>query len=71
MANDLAHQINNPLQGLTNILYLASEGRDVQEQQGVQGAGDAKALAQLASGDLNRLSLLVKKLLALPFAKGQ
>jgi nitrogen-specific signal transduction histidine kinase len=25
MANDLAHQINNPLQSLTNILYLASE----------------------------------------------
>ena len=26
MANDLAHKINNPLQALTNQLYLASEG---------------------------------------------
>ena len=27
MANDLAHEINNPLQGLTNILYLAKQRR--------------------------------------------
>ena len=26
MANDLAHKINNPLQSLTNVLYLAAEG---------------------------------------------
>jgi len=71
MANDLAHQINNPLQGLTNILYLASEGRDAQGVQHAQGSGEAKTLAQLASGDLNRLSSLVKKLLELPFSKKQ
>lgn len=28
MANDLAHRINNPLQSLTNTLYLASQGGD-------------------------------------------
>lgn len=57
MANDLAHQINNPLQSLTNILYLASEGNNYK---------DAKAVSQHASGDLEKLRALVKKLLALP-----
>jgi len=57
MANELAHQINNPLQGLTNVLYLAAEG---------QSGSDSRALAKEASQDLSRLSLLVKKLLALP-----
>ena len=57
MANDLAHQINNPLQSLTNVVYLAEQG----------GSGDgAKALAEDLSGDLQRLSGLVKRLLALP-----
>jgi hypothetical protein len=57
MANDLAHKINNPLQGLTNVLYLALEG---------QSGGDARALAQEMAGDLARLSTLVQRLLALP-----
>ncbi|HMH14293.1 MAG TPA: GAF domain-containing protein [Edaphobacter sp.] len=57
MANDLAHQINNPLQSLTNVVYLAAEGPD---------GGDAKSLAQDLSDHLQRLSILVKKLLALP-----
>ena len=57
MANDLAHKINNPLQSLTNILYLAAEGLD---------AKDARALGQEALADLSRLSALVEKLLALP-----
>ncbi|HEY1987157.1 MAG TPA: GAF domain-containing protein [Terracidiphilus sp.] len=56
MANDLAHQINNPLQGLTNLLYLAAEGPDGDE---------ARELARRAFGDLERLSALVRKLLAL------
>jgi hypothetical protein len=60
MANDLAHKINNPLQGLTNVLYLGAEGQD---------GTDAKALALQASGDLERLSSLVKELLALPYRK--
>ena len=57
MANDLAHEINNPLQSLTNILYLAAEGED---------GRDAKVLGRQASGDLQRLSVLVKRLLELP-----
>jgi len=58
MANDLAHQINNPLQSLTNILFLAAEGHHGEE---------AKAVGLQASQDLDRLSALVQSLLALPF----
>jgi transcriptional regulator with GAF, ATPase, and Fis domain len=57
LANELAHQINNPLQSVTNILYLAAEGN---------GAGDAKSLASDLSDHVQRLSMLVNKLLALP-----
>jgi hypothetical protein len=57
MANELAHRINNPLQSLTNIVYLAA---------GVESATNAKALAQELSEPLQRLSDLVGKLLALP-----
>jgi transcriptional regulator with GAF, ATPase, and Fis domain len=57
MANELAHQINNPLQSLTNVVYIAAEGKS---------GNDAKTLGQELSGDLQRLSVLVKKLLALP-----
>jgi hypothetical protein len=57
MANKLAHQINNPLQSLTNVAYLAAEGGS---------GGDAKLLGQRLSGDIQRLSGLVKELLELP-----
>jgi hypothetical protein len=57
MANDLAHKINNPLQSLTNLVYMAAEG--------VQG-GDAKTLANELSEHLQRLTVLVGKLLELP-----
>jgi hypothetical protein len=57
MANELAHQINNPLQSLTNVVYLAAEGRS---------GGDAKALGHELSDDIQKLSGLVGKLLALP-----
>jgi hypothetical protein len=57
MANDLAHKINNPLQSLTNVVYMAG--------QGLSG-GDAKELAEQMSEHLVRLSDVVKKLLALP-----
>jgi hypothetical protein len=60
MANDLAHKINNPLQSLTNVLYLAAEGHNGEE---------ARPLGQMAMTDLDRLSTLVNKLLALPLAK--
>lgn len=56
MANQLAHQINNPLQGLTNRLFLAAEGHHGEE---------ARALGRDALQDLNRLAVLVKRLLAL------
>jgi len=58
MANDLAHKINNPLQSITNVVYLASQHAATPE---------AKALAVELDGDVGRLSGLVKKLLALPF----
>ncbi len=57
MANDLAHQINNPLQSLTNLVFLAAEG---------ESAGDARSLALELSDHIARLSMLVSKLLALP-----
>ena len=57
MAEDLADKINNPLQGLTNVLYLVSQGHHGES---------ARALGQEALGDLQRLSFLVKQLLELP-----
>ena len=61
MANELAHQINNPLQSLTNVLYLAVQG---------YSGTNARTIGKQALNDLERLSALVKKLLALPY-KGQ
>jgi hypothetical protein len=55
MANALAHQINNPLQGLTNKLYLAAAGD-----------GSEKILALSLLEEFDRLSALVKTLLDLP-----
>jgi len=60
MAHRLAHQINNPLQSLTNILYLAAEG---------QMGASAIEVGQQTSGDLRKLSVLVSELLALPYRK--
>jgi len=57
MANDLAHEINNPLQSLMNLVYVASKSN---------GGGDAKVLAEELSDHILRLSLLVGKLLQLP-----
>jgi GAF domain len=59
MANELAHRINNPLQSITNLVYLAAGG-------GV--AGDAKALAEELSDPIQRLSVLSARLLSLPTA---
>jgi len=60
MANELAHKINNPLQSLTNIFYLAGAGHNGEE---------AKIVARQASGELDRLSTLVSELLTLPYRK--
>ena len=57
MADDLAHQINNPLQGLTNVLYLAGQH---------QGVGDEHSLAIKLEPEFSRLAVLVKNLLELP-----
>lgn len=52
--NEMAHQINNPLQSLMNSLYLARNGGPA-----------AKEYLELAIGELAALSELVKKLLNL------
>jgi signal transduction histidine kinase len=57
MANDLAHEINNPLQSLMNLVYVASAA---------SGGADAKVLAEELSDHILRLALLVGKLLQLP-----
>ena len=57
MANKLAHKINNPLQGLTNILFMAREG---------YYGESARDVGFQAAGDLERLSSLVKEILRLP-----
>jgi len=58
MANQLAHEINNPLQGITNTAYIIAEG--VEEV-------DSKMMGRELLNDVRRLSGLVKELLALPF----
>lgn len=60
MANRLAHKINNPLQSLTNILFMASEG---------YYGESAKTVGFQAASDLERLSSLVKEILSLPLPK--
>jgi len=62
MANDLAHKINNPLQSLTNILYLAADGHNGEQ---------AKKVGEQAFSHLNRLSALVQELLNLPDRKSR
>lgn len=62
MANELAHQINNPLQGLTNLVYLAAESKEDTE---------LRLFAREMSRDLSRLSHLVQGLLALRTLQSQ
>lgn len=57
MANRLAHQINNPLQSMTNTAYLLAKGASGRNSRG---------LGQDLSNDIRRLSELVKELLSLP-----
>lgn len=57
MVNELAHEINNLLQSLTNLLYLAEQN---------PGGGDERALARKMKSDFNRLSTLARQLLRLP-----
>jgi len=60
MAHELAHEINNPLQGLTNLLYLAM-CRDEKDGE--------HALAHKMKNDLERLNTVAKRLLELPKKK--
>lgn len=55
-AHEMAHQINNPLQSLTNTMFLAR-----------QGGPNAQAYLESAFEQLNRLSERVRKLLALKY----
>ncbi len=55
IANELAHQINNPLQGLMQTVFLFA-----------RGGAESGALAQQAMGDIVRLSDLVKRFLSFP-----
>jgi hypothetical protein len=57
MANRLAHEINNPLQSMTNAAYLLAEGTSKE---------DPKMLGRELSDDIRRLSGLVRELLSLP-----
>jgi hypothetical protein len=58
MAHRLAHEINNPLQSMTNAAYLVAEGSP---------DCDSKGLGRELSKDIQRLSDLVSELLSLPF----
>ncbi len=57
MANRLAHEINNPLQSLSNTAFLLAGG-----EPGL----DVPALGRLMSSEIHRLSGLVEVLLTLP-----
>jgi signal transduction histidine kinase len=57
MANNLAHQINNPLQSMTNAAFLLADGDSV---------CDPRELGRELSNDIRRLSGLVSELLSLP-----
>jgi signal transduction histidine kinase len=56
-AHEMAHQINNPLQSLTNTLYLAR-----------QGGPQTASYLDSAVEELNALSTRVRKLLALQYS---
>jgi hypothetical protein len=60
MAHELAHEINNPLQSITNLLYLARGGSE--------GDGE-RALALKLTDDVTRLNSLASRLLRLPKEK--
>lgn len=54
LAAAIAHEVNNPLEGLTNVLYLANESKDMAEVQ--------KWLEQ-AQSEVNRLSHITRQTL--------
>jgi hypothetical protein len=55
-ANNMAHEINNPLQSLTNTMFLVS-----------QGGPDTQIYVQTALKELTALSERVRRLLVIPY----
>jgi PAS domain S-box-containing protein len=56
LASELAHQLNNPLEGLTNLLYLAKKSARDDELQ---------TLLDVAESQLARVSAVVRSILTL------
>ena len=61
MANELAHQINNPLQSMTNMAYMVESGT----------SEDPKSLGAGLSQEIRQLSRLVEKILLLPLVEAR
>ena len=57
LARELAHELNNPLEALTNLLYLAGEAAAEDEQ--------LKGMLDEAESQLARISTVVRSILAL------
>jgi two-component system, NtrC family, sensor kinase len=55
LANAIAHEINNPLEAVTNLIYLAGSSSTLQEAQG---------FATRANGELARIARITKQSLA-------
>lgn len=55
LANSIAHEINNPLESLTNLLYLA---------QGAASLDDARQYLESANDELARISRITRQSLA-------
>ena len=55
MASSISHEINNPLESVTNLLYLIQHGESTPE--------DMSTYAQLASSELARVSHIVTQTL--------
>lgn len=53
MAHKLAHRINNPLQSLTNTIFLARHGKDNVEEYLIQAETDLQLLSQQVAKLLN------------------
>jgi two-component system NtrC family sensor kinase len=55
LAQTIAHEINNPLEALTNLIYLSSHSEDTQEIQG---------FLQQATRELERVAKITKQILS-------
>lgn len=55
LANAIAHEINNPLEALTNLIFLARSS---------SAAGPVQEILERADGELNRIARITKQTLA-------